>query len=62
MERYEVEVDLDLLSGKTKFFPMPQEILDVGSAQLQNMEKRRRSTAAEKTGSSHQKQWSQMLL
>ena len=25
---------------KTKFFPTPQEILDVGSAQLQNMKKR----------------------
>ena len=36
----EAEVDLDLLSGKTKFFPMLQEILDVRSAQLQNMEKR----------------------
>ena len=32
-------MDLDLLSGKTKFLPMPQEILDVGSVQLQNMEK-----------------------
>ena len=25
-------MDLDLLSGKTKFFSMPQEILDAGSA------------------------------
>ena len=39
-KRGTAEVNLDLLSGKTKFFPMSQEILDVGSAQLQNMEKR----------------------
>ena len=41
VERCEQQkVDLDLLSGKTKFFPMPREILDVSSAQLQNMEKK----------------------